>query len=162
MQIPPTQPSARPPLKSRPRIRSSKIQPIRRRWGPIVPSPLCRYSSRPFCPSSSFTSRTGTAVWLLYQIASTTPCLVHSLLLATPADGCTLQGDIPGLQLLPRRRTPLYFSTLNKAFFAGLSSTSPRGGRLERRRGRPSLTRLPSVAFHLRVLVEMKPRIWCP
>ncbi len=98
----------------------------------------------------------------LYQIASTTPCLVHSLLLATPADGCTLQGDIPGLQLLPRRRTPLYFSTLNNAFFAGLSSTSPRGGRLERRRGRPSLTRLPSVAFHLRVLVEMKPRIWCP
>src|SRR5258706_14099517 len=124
MQIPPTQPSARPPLKSRPRIRSSKIQPIRRRWGPIVPSPLCRYSSRPFCPSSSFTSRTGTAVWLLYQIASTTPCLVHSLLLATPADGCTLQGDIPGLQLLPRRRTPLYFSTLNKGFFAGLSGTS--------------------------------------
>src|SRR5258706_7735548 len=38
--------------KSRPQIRSSKIQPIRHPWSPIVPSPLRRYSSRPFCPSS--------------------------------------------------------------------------------------------------------------
>src|SRR5882757_1987222 len=43
------------------------------------------------------------AVWLLCQIASTTPCSVHSPLPATSADGCTLHGDAPRLKLLPRR-----------------------------------------------------------
>ncbi len=65
-----THPNAAPvppeSAKSRPQIRSSKIQPIRHPWSPIVPSPLRRYSSRPFCPSSLFTSQT--AIWLLCQI----------------------------------------------------------------------------------------------
>src|SRR5258706_4063881 len=98
MQIPPTRPSSHPPQKSGQIPTSNslfQIQPIRHLCSPIVPSPLRRDSSRPFCPSSLFTSPT--TVWPLYQFASTTPCLVHSLLPATPADGRTLQGDIPGL-----------------------------------------------------------------
>jgi len=30
-------------------------------------------------------------------------------------DGCTLQGGAPGLKLLPRRRTPLYYISLKAA-----------------------------------------------
>ena len=90
-------------------------------WSPVVPSSLRDGSSRPFFPPSSFTSQT--VVPLLHQIASTTPCLVNSLLLANFADGCALQGDAPGLKLLPRHYTPLYFTFPNKAFFAGLSGT---------------------------------------
>ena len=44
-----------------------------------------------------------TAVWQLYQIVSTTPCSVHSLLPATSANGLTLQGHATGLKLLPQR-----------------------------------------------------------
>ena len=57
------------------------------------------------------------AVWLPYQIASTTPCPVHSLLPDTSADGRILQRDASGSKLVPRRSTHVYFSTLSKAFF---------------------------------------------
>jgi len=155
----PPNPAPLPPrkaLKSRPQIRSSKIQPIRHPWCSIVPSLLCRDSSRPFSPSSLFTSDRNLAA---LPIASTTPCPVHSLLPATSADGCTLQGDAPGLKLLPRRS----FSALSKrpslpVKYAEVWSAD----RLKRRRGHPSLTRHPSAAFHLRVLVKMKTRILPP
>ena len=98
--------------------------PTRHPWSPIVPSPLRRDTSRPFCPSSLFT--THATVLPVYQIPSTTPRPVHSLSSATSTDACTLRGDAPGLKPLPRRRTPLYISTLKKAFFAGPDGSSAR------------------------------------
>ena len=51
---------------------------------------------------------------------------MHSFSSSTSADGCTLQGDAPDLKRPPRRRTPLYNSTLKKAFLAGPSGSSAR------------------------------------
>ena len=91
-------------------------------------------------------------------ICLTTPCPTHSLLAATPMNGCTLQVDASGLQRLPRRRTPLYFGTQGVL-------CRPIGHRYAEvwsagcQRGRPLLTRPLSVAFRLRVLLEMKTRM---
>ena len=83
------------------------------------------------------------------------PLLCALDLLATFADGWALQGDAPSLRSLPM----LYCNALNQALFAGPPGTVDR---LKHRRGRPSLTRHPSAAFHLQVLVKMKTRILRP
>src|SRR5258706_1437253 len=78
--------------------------------------------------------------------SSTTPFPVHSPLPTTPTDGCALRVDAPGLKLLPRtahtQKGRLCRSIRHK--YAEVWSAD----RLEHRRGRPSLTRPPSPAFH--------------
>ena len=100
---------------------SSQFPPTRYPWSPIVPSPLRRVASRPFCPSSLFS--THAAILPLYQVVPTLPRPVRPLSPATSADGRTLRSD---LKLSPRRRTPLYNSTLKKSFLAGPSGSSAR------------------------------------
>ena len=103
---------------------SSQFPPIRYPWSPIVPSPLRRVASRPFCPSSLFS--THTAILPLYQAIPTTPRPVRPLSPATSADRCILQSGTPDLKLPSRRRTPLYNSTLKKSFLTGPSGSSAR------------------------------------
>jgi hypothetical protein len=93
-------------------------------WSPKVPSPLRRDASKPFCPSSLFTTQT--ALLPLYPIASATPRPVHSLSLGPSTSECSLEGDAQELKPLARRRTPLHKCALKKAFFAGASGSSAR------------------------------------
>ena len=101
-----------------------------------------------------------TAVWPLYQIASTAPCPAHPLFKATPTDGCTLQFGASRLKLLPRRRTPLYFGNQG-ALCRPIEDRYADiwiAGFLDHRQGRPLLSHPRHLHSTIRVLVEMKTR----
>ena len=151
-------PPPRIALKSRRQIRSTKNQPIRHPWSPIVLSPSCSDSSRPFCPSS-FISRAafGYSTKLPPQ-----PLLCALNFAGNSFRRCIIQRDAPGLKLLHQRLMPLCSSTLNKTIFAGLSGTSAQGFEWTAWNTDEDVRRVlvpPSVAFYLRVLVKMKTRI---
>lgn len=115
----PASPPAPPRRRSTPDLRFA--HPPRHPWSPAAPSPLRRDASRPFCPSSLFT--THAPLLPLYPLPAAPPSPLHPRS-APPRP--SLEAAALALKSPARRRTPLYTTALKQSFFAGAAGSSVR------------------------------------